>query len=297
MEGEGVSALKSAFFFFLSTFLALSAHAQSGSFQWENITIVEEPFHWTQEPGLFLEPNRFSVVKELQDRPLWLEVGFGKPVLDFLQPNGNIDIGLEALAWSRLETLPDFRFPVETLDYFFGLYAIWDRTDYERAHVKGISRVGDSWRLRIGHISSHDVDGKDSIVGGSSSHYSREFAELMYQFQPWDNSYILFTIGLRAYFHQVTKVEPWLAIPACITQRLIQGYSSGNALSLFVSSGDGPVWPSISAGFRFDRPVHAYPSKSMVSLQLYYQYGASWAGTDAGAKKSTINLQMDVRGF
>ncbi|GEM_PF-2422168 len=288
MEGKSLSAL--SFVLALATFIiaASSTVAQ---------VIAPEPYHWKEEPALFLEPNKFGVVKELQDRPLWLQVGFGGPIESWIYPGTSqssaLYLGLEGLAWSRLQTETDFRFPVETVDYFFGLYLTLDRSGTASdgdGHLDG-----DSWRLRISHISSHDVDGKDTVIGGSSSHYSREFIELMRQFHPFSNPVLLLSVGVRGYFHQVTKIEPWVAIPASISWRPWQ--NSGNALYLFASSGNGPVWPNIATGVRFERTNLTPSFKGATDLQLYYQYGASWAGTDAGAKRGSINIQMDVRGL
>jgi hypothetical protein len=207
--------------------------------------------------------------------------------------------GLEALVWSRLRVLSDFRFPVETADYFFGMFFQWGESDY-------------GWRARIGHISSHIVDGTDTgIVGGSSSKYSREFVEIMRQ-NPWGDHYnILWNIGLRFYFHQVTKSEPLVAVPASITWRfagdlplrrqeiLVDGSlpqmgEPQYAFYLFASSGSGPIWPNAAGGIRAERTAR---DLGTLDFELSYQYGASWAGTDARIKRSTINLQMDVRGF
>ena len=249
-----------------------------------------EPYKsaWKEDAGFFLEPNRFSVTKELTDRSLWLTVGFGRSLAII---NNRFAVGLEGMAWSRLRTLPEFRFPVETLDYFFGTFLEW--RNYQ---------VG--WRLRISHISSHDVDGKDSVSGGSSSRYSREFVELTREC-PWGhNDDILWDVGLRVYFHQVTRIEPWIAVPACLSWTFarvqpfyfeyvpVGGYEY--AFATFISSGDGPVWPSVAGGLRVDRTASQL---GRLGLQLYYYYGASWAGTDAGAKVSQLKLQLDVRGL
>ncbi|HET6401447.1 MAG TPA: hypothetical protein VFH95_08620 [Candidatus Kapabacteria bacterium] len=247
----------------------------------------QEPL--TSDPGFFLEPNRFSVTKELGARPLWLAMGLGRPIFLFQ----GVHIGLEGLAWSRLEALSDFRFPVETVDYFFGIFF----TQSEGRDAE--------WKLRISHISSHLVDGTDSVFGGSSSHYSREFVELTRRARFGSHEEFQWTFGLRGYFHQVTKIEPWIAVPASLTWNFAQYApelfydsippgSTAYTFSAFVSSGDGPVWPTVTAGLRADRFAK---DLGILDLQLYYQYGASWAGTDAGAKRSTINLQMDVRGF
>ncbi len=238
---------------------------------------AQRTFH--SDPALFLEPNRFTLVKELQDRTLWLEMGFGKSVFHV----GPVALGLEGLAWSRLEAISDFRFPVQTVDYFFGAYAMWG-TPF------------DSWRLRVSHISSHLVDGTDTtIVGGASSRYSREFVELQRSMIFGGRSQFYATLAVRGYFHQVTRIESSVDVPASFVWRFASLDRLDNYnLYAFASSGAGPVWPCVSAGLRFE---HRELSLAPLDLELYYQYGASWAGTDAGTKRSTINLQMDVRGF
>ena len=263
--------------------------------QQHDITSLDGWSSWKDNPGFFLEPNRFSVVKELTDRALWLQVGYGATIAQIGRstPNGNgIQIGMEGLAWSRLQALSGFRFPVETVDYFFGLYATWND-----------AQVG--WKFRISHISSHLVDGADSITGGASSKYSREFVELT-RSCPWGGfENLLWTIGLRGYFHQVTKIEPVIAVPACLTWRFASLHPGPRPdffvpcitdynFYLFVSSGDGPISTSFAGGFRAERILSGMGSSD---LQLYYYYGASWAGTDAGAKVSQLKLQLDVRDF
>jgi hypothetical protein len=256
-------------------------------------SMIARPFgkhNWVQDPALFLEPNNFIVEKEMLDRLLWLKLGYGR---DLVHVSG-VGIGLEGVVWSRLATLSQFRFPVQTADYFFGVYSDW-RDLYA------------TWRFRVSHISSHLVDGSDSIIGGSSSSYSREFVELMREVPLRDLSEngISWTLGIRGYFHQVTKIEPWIAFPASITWRFADFDQSvwagpngprgkSSTISLFFSSGDGPVWPSIAGGIRAER---MNSDLGVIGLQLAYYYGASWAGTDAGAKVSQLKLQLNVRDF
>jgi hypothetical protein len=245
---------------------------------------------WVQDPALFLEPNNFAVEKEMLDRLLWLKLGYGRDIFEV----DRVGIGLEGIVWSRLETLSQFRFPVQTADYFFGVYADWSDT-YA------------TWRFRVSHISSHLVDGADSITGGASSAYSREFVELTREvpLRTIFGEGLSWTLGVRGYFHQVTKIEPWIAFPASVTWRFadIAGFygkgpngpiGKSYPISLFVTSGDGPVWPSVAGGLRAERMAS---DLGVLGLQLEYYYGASWAGTDAGAKVSQLKLQLDVRDF
>jgi hypothetical protein len=78
-------------------------------------------------------------------------------------------VGADFMTWTRLRAESNFKFPVETIDYWFGVNA----------------QVGwGLWgaRLRLAHISSHVVDGivNDPVwTTGTPFIYSREFAEIL----------------------------------------------------------------------------------------------------------------------
>ena len=82
-------------------------------------------------------------------------------------------IGADAFILTRLRSEGNFKFPVETADYFFGLQAA--------AHGK-IQTTPVGGRLRLSHISSHLVDGAADPQGMFTPRkpfvYSREFADL-----------------------------------------------------------------------------------------------------------------------
>lgn len=243
---------------------------------------------WRSDPSLFLEPNRFTVAKELDSRALWLAAGFGS---EFARV-GAVGIGMEGFIWSRLRALPDFRFPVETADFFFGLEA----TRTQESHA---------WRFRISHISSHVVDGADStVVGGSSSRFSREFVEIDRQ-QYFFYDRLRLSAGLRYLFHQVQPIEPSFAVPVAFTWRVsdfgsienVQNHPRGRtpaALEVFVTTGDGPSWPNYGAGVRL---THALMDVSRTDLELLYQWGSPWAGTEANRRQSSIKVQLSLTQF
>jgi hypothetical protein len=253
VEGEGIQALRFLSVAFLGSLLITSSAAAQS---------------WSAQTGSFLEPNRFATVKDLTNRSLWLEIGFGR---DFLKLAGS-DIGIDALVWSRLQMLSQFRFPVETADYMFGLYAVFGE------HGK--------WRARVSHISSHRVDGsRDSIVGGPSSKYSREFVSL-------ERSEKLTLLGidlrgsagLKYYFHQVTKFESSVQVPITVDARLFSFEDNPHDMFLTLSSAQGPSWPAVGA------QLVLRTSGSTASSDLYIAYynGASKAGTDAGLRVATV---------
>lgn len=81
-------------------------------------------------------------------------------------------VGCDFITLTRLRTESNFKFPVETIDYFFGGYL-----SGRFLLNKGILDT----RIRIAHISAHLADGlaKDSILLRIPYVYSREFFEII----------------------------------------------------------------------------------------------------------------------
>jgi hypothetical protein len=71
---------------------------------------------------------------------------------------------------TQLRSEGNLKFPVETVDYWFGLGAHWKHNEWEM-------------RLRLAHVSTHLVDGLANADGTFEQQkpfvYSREFVELM----------------------------------------------------------------------------------------------------------------------
>lgn len=79
--------------------------------------------------------------------------------------------GVDFFTMTRLRSEGNFKFPVETTDFWFGLNGTWTST-----------ATPVSARLRLAHISSHLVDGYADSTGLFATRlpfvYSREFAEV-----------------------------------------------------------------------------------------------------------------------
>lgn len=225
---------------------------------------------WPEYPGNFLETNRFSVVGEAGDHYLWLEAGFGRDIVR----SSVVNFGLEGLIWSRLRNLSDFRFPVETADYFFGGYATF--------HLfNGLNRV------RVSHISSHLVDGSDSVRPGSSSRYSKEFIQLDRAYKSKLLFFNIFgSIGARFTFHQVTDLESKFTFPSSFNvsfytwgKNTLTPDSLGFAGMLFatISANAGPSIPSASYGLTARL---AFNNTAAIDLFARYYDGRSRAGVE-----------------
>lgn len=232
-----------------------------------------ERLSWVPTSGSFLEPSHFSTVWDFSRQSIRLEAGYGQDIMKI----GRTVTGAEGLIWSSLKSLSGFRFPVETADFFFGLYSIY-------------SLPIDGWkyplplRIRLSHISSHYVDGvQDSIFGGSSSHYSREFLSVEGEIVPHaESDWFALSAGIKYVFHQVTKVEPVIQFP--ISLDLIPRFLPKQSyFFITLSDANSAYYPLYSAALtiRFNTASDMY-------LDLYGEYhtGATRFGVEGIHKEN-----------
>ncbi len=110
---------------------------------------------------------------QLDSKELRLDIGTSVDLkrLDF-DEDGKLSVGADFFTYSRLRRESNFKFPVETADYYFGANAAY-------VGKLGGSRIQS--RLRIAHISSHLVDGysEDSEFWFEPFVYSREFVDFL----------------------------------------------------------------------------------------------------------------------
>lgn len=240
---------------------------------------------WRPLTSSFLEPNRFATIYDHEATRLILEAGYGT---EFLHTQ-NVDFGAEILIWSGLKTLDNFRFPVETADYFFGFNAVLPAFP---AYPFFTSRV------RLSHISSHRVDGtKDSVIGGSSSKFSREFISFEIQYIPiFDELPIRAMLGVKYIFHQVTKVEPPVQLIAALEHPLIKWSN----LSKDAIIGGGEIFASASTGTgpqdqtaRLALTTRLYPNpQHAIDLFAAYHFGATIYGTEGNKMRNGYDIGL-----
>ncbi len=117
------------------------------------------------------EPRIGSVINLTQDN-LRLDIGSSFDLFrNKLSNELTYSIGGDFFTYTRLRSETNFKFPVETSDYYFGINSAANFKLFEQDF---------SSRLRLAHISSHLVDGY-SIAGKflkSPFSYSREFIDL-----------------------------------------------------------------------------------------------------------------------
>jgi len=129
-----------------------------------------------------MEP-RIAVLPKLDRNELQLDIGTSVDL--FQNEQHTFAAGIDFGTWSLLKRSENFRFPVDTIDYLFGINLRWKHPLPENSLPFG--ELGA--RLRLSHISAHLEDGhydeeSDRWIRGGSPFelpftYSREFLNLV----------------------------------------------------------------------------------------------------------------------
>ena len=111
----------------------------------------------------------------LNQKRLRLDIGTSSDIYRIESGNSVLTFGGDLFTFTRLRSENNFRFPVETIDYFFGVNSGYKITDGDKQY---------GFRFRLSHISAHLVDGRYDSPSNSWREdlkpfiYSREFIEL-----------------------------------------------------------------------------------------------------------------------
>lgn len=154
----------------------------------------------------FLEP-RMGVFFQSGQNDLRLDIGASKDIFHNEISKGlTLSTGADFFTYTRLRGEADFHFPVDAVDYLFGLN-IGLKKEFLSGNEAGL-------RLRLSHLSAHFVDGH---FDGSTRQwrdqrfpivYSREFFELMGYYRIGD---LRLYAGATYLFHvDPTEIKPWI---------------------------------------------------------------------------------------
>lgn len=146
-----------------------------------------------------LEPKAGFLIST-DNNKLRLDISTSRDVIHWSDNNSTISIGVDVFTFTRLRSTDDFKFPVETIDYLFGINAGYKK------QIDGGNEIG--LRFRLSHISTHLVDGQYDAPsqkwreGRDPFVYSKEFIELF----PYYRYQTLRTyIGLTYIFHRIPE--------------------------------------------------------------------------------------------
>lgn len=142
-----------------------------------------------------LEPKAGFLIST-DNNKLRLDISTSRDLIHWYDNNSIISIGADVFTFTRLRSTEDFKFPVETIDYLFGLNAGY------KILLNDGKEMG--LRFRLSHISTHLVDGQYDAQNQQWRDerepfvYSKEFIELFPYYRFND---LRFYAGLTYIFH------------------------------------------------------------------------------------------------
>jgi hypothetical protein len=128
-----------------------------------------------------------------------LDIGSSTDIVHISDNEKVISVGADLFTYTRLRSQSDFKFPVETVDYLFGLNAGYKIIDGNRTY---------GFRFRLSHISAHLVDGQfsESLKQWRDERkpfvFSKEFVEF-FPFYSWER--IRVYAGVSYLFHVIPE--------------------------------------------------------------------------------------------
>ncbi len=218
-----------------------------------------------------------------------LDIGTSSDLFLSQTGNENFSFGADFFTYTRLHGSGEFHFPVETIDYLFGINGAYKV-------IKNNNEYG--LRLRISHISAHLVDGSyDYRIDDWRNYqrprvYSREFLELMPFYRI--NGLRMYT-GITYLFHNSPEVFGKWIYQAGFDFYLINltdMFSPFAAYDFRLSKIDKYAGSNVvTAGIKFGN----YDKKGF-SILLSYFAGRSIHGEyyDLNESYSTIGFNLDL---
>ena len=167
------------FFLLLVLVAAVPAYGQGDDSPLPGGYLGPSPWHFF--PGSVLVPGpyagkyeaRIGGSRESENDKLRLDIGGSVDILAYnkYRKPQEFSFGADFFTWTRLRASGGFKFPVEAVDYYFGINGAFKATEEES--------IFSDVRVRLAHISAHLVDGDPSFTSPQQEYitYSREFLD------------------------------------------------------------------------------------------------------------------------
>jgi len=152
---------------FVISFLSLNTFPQTAN-EWFPAELNIQPF-----TANFLEPKAgFEYLFDINK--VQINIGVTRDIYHYYDDKTTISFGADLFTYTRARAQSNFKFPVETIDYMFGINVGYKKDD---------GKKGIGVRFRFSHISAHLVDGSYDAEnenwqdGREPFVYSKEFIE------------------------------------------------------------------------------------------------------------------------
>ncbi|MBX7042555.1 MAG: DUF1207 domain-containing protein [Ignavibacteria bacterium] len=195
------SLLLIAFISLLTVWNPCSASAGSDSVFFFSSEKVYTPL----EAGVL--ESRIGFQKYTNSKFLELDIGASADIAGVKSGNSIYSAGIDFFTFSNLRSESNFKFPVDAIDYYFGINLNLKNRLSKRSDIQA--------RLRAGHISSHLEDGHiyentDTIF--TPFVFSKEFIDLsaIYEYRPGSKFLLKGQGGINFIFHSIpAEISPF----------------------------------------------------------------------------------------
>ena len=146
----GFEMTNKKFWHLLSFILMLFSFSSISFAQWQH-DLFPSDLNIQPFTANILEPKA-GFLFSMDNNKLRLDISTSRDIIKWYDDDETISIGADLFTFTRLRSTDNFKFPVETIDYLFGLNAGYKKQAEENREY-GI-------RFRLSHISAHLVDGQ-----------------------------------------------------------------------------------------------------------------------------------------
>jgi hypothetical protein len=197
---------------------------------------------------------------------------------------GELRVGADFFTLTRLRSEANFRFPVETTDFFFGVNA-----SYKTTLAVGSVLAA---RVRLAHISAHLVDGSPNVA--QSFVFSREFVDVVGSvMQPTALGDVRLYAGLNALFHTIPQefgvFTPQLGVDLTSTIAENVSFCAGYDVKFTTVRGSTSGIGAAQAGVKFGEKYGAG-----LLVGVYWYDGKSLHGMFYNERDSSFGVGFQV---
>lgn len=235
--------------------------------------------------------SRLGFQKYTNTENLKLDIGASVDVAGIRNGNNIYSIGADLFTFSNLRSEDNFKFPVDAIDYMFGINLNAGRTFMNGSTL--------SARFRLAHVSAHLQDGhvyerSDTIF--TPFVFSKEFVDLsaIYRVEVLRNTDLRLMAGANYIFHaipeEISPVSGQAGIEAV--------YYPLKFMSLYVSSelNLAEVKSSTNLNISMEAGV-TFAAKNSRGITLFFSYydGQDYRGQYYGNYLNTKGLGLKIR--
>ncbi len=197
----------------------------------------------------FIEPKT-GFAFELGGKKIRLDISRSTDIIQIKKTNSSLSFGMDLFTFTRLRAESEFHFPVEAIDYLFGINSGYKITGSSTEY---------GLRFRLSHISAHFVDGQYDYKinfwrdGRTATVYTREFIELfpyyrlngfrfyagytyLFHRKPVEIGRGIYQLGFDYYYTEFKNIYPYVAYDFKLEK--VNKYSGNHILTAGIKFGD-----------------------------------------------------------